>query len=176
MRLLNDRPYTRSYGPVSACSMYLHQLGWELDTQGTLHGPPWLRKISITACSRKEIKRTLVQWWSVQVWQKSKHRRGIPSLPWDRDITLKVLDKFEDKDFAFLATRITNAFLSGAARALFREPIEGVEICEKCGGAATVRHALCECLVAEHVRRGHGEAVRFCWRVCPSEDVGRPTG
>ena len=69
-------------------------------------------------------------------------------MPWDRDITLKVLDKFEDKDFAFLATRITNAFLSGAARALFREPIEGVE-------------TLCECPKAEHVRRGHGEAVRF---------------
>ena len=161
LRLLNDRPYTRSYGPVSACSMYLHQLGWELDAQGTLHGPPWLPKISVTNCSRKEIKRTLVQWWSVQVWQQSKHRRGIPSLPWDRDITLKVLDKFEDRDFAFLATRITNAFLSGAARALFREPIEGVEICEKCGGTATVRHALCECPEAEHVRKGHGEAVRF---------------
>ena len=91
LRLLNDQSYTRSYGPVSACSMYLHQLGWELDTQGTLHGPPWLRKISIIACSRKEIKRTLVQWWSVQVWQKSKHCRGIPSLPWNRDITGQVL-------------------------------------------------------------------------------------
>ena len=51
-----DKDCSRCYGPASACAMYLQKVGWRLDDEGNLHGPPGTTAIHIFTTSRRELK------------------------------------------------------------------------------------------------------------------------
>ena len=42
-----DKDCSRCYGPASACAMCLQKVGWRLDDEGNLHGPPGTTAIHI---------------------------------------------------------------------------------------------------------------------------------
>ena len=105
-----DKDCSRCYGPASACAMYLQKVGWRLDDEGNLHGPPGTTAIHIFTTSRRELKTAFLQWWDVYVWQHQQHRRGVPVMAWSRELTLTVLEPLNDRDLAFAAPRIVSAF------------------------------------------------------------------
>ena len=58
---------SRCYGPAQL--VLPSEVGWHLDDEGNLHGPPGTTAIHIFTTSRRELKTAFLQWWDVYVWQ-----------------------------------------------------------------------------------------------------------
>ena len=153
-----DKDCSRCYGPASACAMYLQKVGWHLDDEGNLHGPPGTTAIHIFTTSRRELKTAFLQWWDVYVWQHQQHRRGVPVMPWSRELTLTILEPLNDRDLAFAAPRIVSAFLSSQAKQNAGY-LDAEATCPFCGEPETTSHVLVHCPAFLPLREEHARAV-----------------
>ena len=138
----------RSHGPASACCRYLEVVGWSLSCEGILSGPEWMPPIAILQCSRGELKRSLRTWWDVFLTSQLQDRRAAPVLPIDRNLCFRALKSVPDEDLCFLAMRLTNAFLSGTAKAKYVRCGDDFQTCNTlptCSGSQCVfRHILAQ--------------------------------
>ena len=153
-----DKDCSRCYGPASACAMHLQKVGWHLDDEGNLHGPPGTTAILIFTTSRRELKTAFLQWWDVYVWQHQQHRRGVPVMPWSRELTLTILEPLNDRDLAFAAPRIVSAFLSSQAKQNAGY-LDAEATCPFCGEPETTSHVLVHCPAFLPLREEHARAV-----------------
>ena len=152
-----------SVGPASALKIYLHRIGWELQTNGNLEGPERLC-FNIFDVSTKELNREMKLGWQKYVCDNIANRKGAPKSI-NMQICQKVYQSLSQGDKPAIALNIVGGFQTGATKHIWNN--EESETCELCGQVDDRAHRLLGCPVMVDVRNKHPEAIHILTEVRP---------
>ena len=154
---LMDTPPKQAWGPASTLAVYLVRCGIGLNNQNKLVGQKG-HQMAISVSSCKDLKNFLTDRWCEHVVRQCDGRKGIQSeKSFQRQITLKALEKISEKDRYGLYLNMTGGFQSGKTKSMCYD--HAVDTCRFCGQMDTKQHRLLQCSHFNDLRKEHQKAV-----------------